>query len=291
MSNFRGLCTLAKACLFSTHDPNQMQTKNFLSKALKTALLTGTLFLPGPVFGQDYPFGSTADTVFDIIREDDPSSFVCLDYAGREIRQMWDKRQDNEFDLNVFLFRAYFSEGPPVDIILNPEFQTENEARAEALKYTRGLGQLPLILRRGIGQFGIHKGNEGFHGGPGKIFMYQDKADLRITQKHLEESIMHESVHASLDAEYSNARDWRNAQANDATFVTRYAAENPDGEDLAESVLFAYGLLYHPGRIPPVDSQVIAASIPARIAVISEILAIPQVVARTEEPPGTCQKD
>ena len=249
----------------------------------------GALFLiPTVVSGDEYPYDSTADTVFDIIREDDPSTFLCLDYRGRETRQMWDKRQNNEFYLNVFLFRAHFSEGPTLDIILNPEFQTENEARTEAMRYAKGLGQLPMILRQGIRQFGIHKGDKGFHGGPGKIFMYQDKASLRITQRHLEESIMHESVHASLDAAYARSSVWRAAQSSDDAFVTRYAAEHPDQEDLAESVLFAYGLLFHPGRIPPVDSEVIAAIMPARIATISEIFASQQSVGSNDVPPDSC---
>ena len=125
------------------------------------------------------------------------------------------------------------------------------------MRYVRGLGQLPPLLRAGIRQFGIHKGDQGFHGGPGKIFMYQDRTTLRIAQNHLEESLMHEAVHASLDATYRDDPAWRAAQDSDGRFVTAYAAAHPEGEDLAESLLFAYGLLRHPGRIPPVDSDAI----------------------------------
>ena len=257
---------------------------------LKSTLLACALLaLVGPARAEDPPFGSTADTVFDIIETGDPSSFVCLDYSGREIRQMWDKRQDGESDLETFLFRAHFSDSPAIDIILNPEFGTEDEARTEAMRYVRGLGQLPSLLRAGIRQFGIHKGDEGFHGGPGKIFMYQDRVTLRIEQNHLEESLMHESVHASLDAVYRDDPDWRAAQQSDGGFVTSYAAEHPEGEDLAESVLFAYALLRHPGRIPPVDSQDILRVMPARIEVISRILAREPKVAPTVQPPDTCK--
>lgn len=238
---------------------------------------------------QEPPFDSTADTVFDIIQTDDPSSFVCLDYRGRAIRQMWDKRQDGEADLNTFLFQAYFSDGPAIDIVLNPEFATEAEARAEAMRYVRGLGQLPPLLRAGIRQFGIHKGDQGFHGGPGKIFMYQDRTTLRIAQNHLEESLMHEAVHASLDATYRDDPAWRAAQDSDGRFVTAYAAAHPEGEDLAESLLFAYGLLRHPGRIPPVDSEAILSVMPARMKVIAAILETDAKVAQTAQPPDSCE--
>lgn len=252
--------------------------------------LSGALFSPVVGYANSAPpFSSTADTVFDIIKTTDDTQFLCLTYEGRTIRQMWDKRIDNESDLNVFLFKAYFTEGPTIDIILNPEFETVENARAEADRYTRGLGQLPLVFRHGIKQFGIHMGNEGFHGGPGKIFMYQDKTTLRISQKHLEESIMHESAHASLDALYRDSPEWRAAQQKDGTFVTKYAARHPDGEDLAESALFAYALLEHPGRIPPVDSRDIVNSMSARISVIRDILATELDLDPAPEPPDNCQ--
>jgi hypothetical protein len=187
------------------------------------------------------------------------------------------------------VFRAYFTDGPAIDIVLNPEFETEGEARAEALRYVRGLGQLPLVLRAGIVQFGIHKGDKSFHGGPGKIFMYQDKASLRMSQNKLEESILHEAVHASLDARWRDDPAWRSAQASDPGFVTRYGAAHPEGEDLAESVLFAYALLRHPGRIPPVDSADILRIMPHRLRVIETILATPPKVAPAPRPPDNCR--
>lgn len=235
------------------------------------------------------PFGSTADVVFDVIQRDDPTAFVCLNYEGRTIRQMWDKRIDGESDLNVFLFTAHYTDGPTIDIILNPEFNTEAEARAEAQRYAYGLGQLPIVFRQGLHQFGIHKGKKGFHGGPGKVFMYQEQADLRVSQNKLEESLLHESVHASLDALYRDSVAWRAAQQSDGAYITEYAAEYPDREDLAESAYFAYGLLRYPGRIPPVDSGVVARTIPARIQVIAEILSSQPTVDPPPPVPNTCR--
>lgn len=246
------------------------------------AISTPTALLAEP------PFSSTADTVFDIITEDDPSSFECLTYEGRTIRQMWDKRLDNEFDLNVFLFQAYFNDAPPFDIIVNPEFGTREAAEAEARRYTKGLGQLPLQFRFGIRQFGIHKGNPTFSAGAGKIFVYAGKTTTRIGQKHLEESLLHESIHASLDRTYAGSDVWIAAQKSDGRFMTRYAQSRPDREDLAETALFAYGLLRYPGRIPPVDSRDILSAVPARIAVIRDILNQTPDVGPVPTPPEGC---
>ncbi len=254
------------------------------------AAILAIAFAPAlPAAAQDTPFGSTADTVFDIIEIDDPSTFVCLAYEGRALRQMWDKRVDGEADENTFLFTAHFSDVTPIDIILNPEFGDEDEARAEAMRYTRGLGQLPLILRAGIRQFGVHKGKQGFHAGSGKIFMYQDQTSLRVSQNKLEESLFHEAVHASLDREHRLAPGWQAAQASDPRFLTAYAQNRPEREDLAESMLFAYALLEHPGRIPPVDSRDILAAIPARIDYVAQILAQVPQVDPPPAPPTHCR--
>ena len=235
------------------------------------------------------PFSSTADTVFDIITVDDPSNFVCLSYEGRTTRQMWDKRADNEFDFNVYLFRAHFDDSPPFDIIVNPEFGSREAAEAEARRYTWPLGQLPLVFRHGIRQFGIHKGNPTYSAGAGKIFVYADRTTTRIGQNHLEESLMHEAVHATLDRTFAQSPEWQAAQASDGRFMTRYAESRPEGEDLAETALFAFGLIRHPGRIPPVDSRDILAAVPARIAFIKDMISQTPQVPPAPTPPGNCK--
>lgn len=261
-----------------------------LAKRSKVSIVAAFICLLGQSVAANEPlYSSTADTVFDVIHTDDPSTFVCLAYKGRTTRQMWDKRLDAEPTLNVFLFQAHFTDSPAIDIILNPEFQNEPEARAEAMRYTRGLGQLPLVLRNGIKQFGLHKGREGFHGGSGKIFMYQDQASHRISQNKLEESIFHESVHASWDAIYRLDPDWIAAQDADGRFMTRYGAGRPDREDLAETALFAYALLKHPGRIPPVDSRDILGAVPNRIDFIKSILDSNETPAEVPTLPDSCR--
>ncbi len=134
--------------------------------AVGISILTGAAFLLAPTLAAANPtFSSTADTVFDIITVDDPSDYVCLSYQGRTTRQMWDKRVDNEFDFDVFLFQAHFSNSAPIDIIVNPEFGTIKAAEAEARRYTRALGQLPLVFRHGIRQLGIFDGTPTYSAG------------------------------------------------------------------------------------------------------------------------------
>ena len=223
------------------------------------------------------PFGSTADTVFDIIHTDDPSTFTCLEYNGRDRRQIWDKRVDGEPVVNTFLFESRYSDGTSVQIALNPEFETIDAARAEALRYVTGLGQLPTALREGIHRLSVHKGREGFHAGNEQIVMYAEMTDDRLGYDHLEESIFHEAVHATWDEEHRLSEGWKQAQAADGGFLTDYAAKSPEREDIAETALFAYAILNYPDRMPPADTDDIVRAVPHRIDYLRQLLppAIP----------------
>ena len=102
--------------------------------------------------------------------------------------------------------------------------------------------------------------------------MYAGKADERLTENHLEESIFHEAVHATWDEQHRLAPDWKLAQAKDRRFLTEYAEKSPEREDLAETALFAYGLLHYPGRIPPADTEDTFRAVPHRISYIKTLL-------------------
>ena len=218
------------------------------------------------------PFGDTAGTVFDILRRDDPSALQCLDPAGQAARQIWDKRVDGEPTVNAFIFVAHYADGTNIEIAVNPEFATPTAALAEALRFARPLGQLPTALRRGIARFSIHGGDESFHAGTGQIVVYAGKADQRASYDHLEESLFHEAVHASWDVEHRLSDAWQAAQQADGGFLTGYGAQHPDREDLAETALFAFAILHHPDRFPPVDTADTVAAVPNRIAYIAALL-------------------
>jgi hypothetical protein len=217
------------------------------------------------------PFSWTKDTVFDIIRSSDPSTFSCLEDVGRGNRRIWDKRVNGEPTVNAFLFVARYSDGANIEIAINPEFGTLEKARAEALRFAYPLGQLPTLLRGGIRRFSVHMGHKGFHAGRGQIIVYSGGADERARYNHLEESLFHEAVHASLDADHRLSDGWRRAQAADGQFLTSYAARRPDREDLAETALFAFAILHHPDRLPPADAEVTMRAIPHRIAYIKRL--------------------
>ena len=210
-------------------------------------------------------FSWTKDTVFDIIRTSDKSTFSCLEYVGRGDRRIRDKRVNGEPTVNAFLFVARYTDGANIEIGINPEFDTLEKATAEALRFAYPLGQLPTLIRAGIRRFSVHMGKKGFHAGTGQIVVYSGGANERASYNHLEESLIHEAVHASLDADHRLSDGWRRAQASDGQFLTSYGARRPEREDLAETALFAFAILHHPDRFPPADTEATMRAVPHRI--------------------------
>ena len=81
----------------------------------------------------------------------------------------------------------------------------------------------------------------------------------------LEETFIHEAAHTSLDGIYSNDLDWKNAQKIDCQFISTYALENPNREDIAESYLSYFAVRYASRRISKKMINIIHNTIPERI--------------------------
>jgi len=234
----------------------------------------------------DPPFSDTAGTVFDIIRTSDPTTLTCLVASGRGERQIWDKRVEDEPVIDAFLFDAHYSDGTNIEIAINPEFG--DAALAEAERYAAPLGQLPTPLRDGIDRFSVHAGRAGFHAGTGQIVVYAETTDNRLDYDHLEESLFHEAVHASWDADHRLSAGWIAAQQADGMFLTEYGQNSPEREDLAETALFAFALLHHPERFPPADTAATRNAVPHRIEYVAGLLPVDRPLVHSVSDPFAC---
>ena len=112
----------------------------------------------------DPPFGVTIFIDPDIIREDDPTTFVSLSYAGTGKRQMYDRRT-GWVNLEPCLFPAEYDDGLSIEIQVNPEFGSPENAQIYALKYAEVIGRLTTELRKDVQTSWIHRGDEPFGGG------------------------------------------------------------------------------------------------------------------------------
>lgn len=212
------------------------------------------------------PFSGTIFLDPDIITSSDPTSFQSVTSAGRGSRTMFDRRVNNWITVNAYLFDASFDDGLTAEIQVNPEFGSSSSALVEAEKYGSFIGQLPTVLRADVETVWIHKGTQPFGGGNNNILIHTGQSDLYMNDGILEETLVHEASHTSLDATHAEAPGWRTAQAADANFISTYARDNSDREDIAESFLLFLALRFRPDRISQALKESIKQTIPNRIS-------------------------
>jgi hypothetical protein len=219
------------------------------------------------------PLGGTIFIDPDIITASDPTTFTGLVYAGQESRTMFDRRAATGWvTIAPYLFDATFDDGLSAEIQVNPEFGSPAASQVEAEFYAAAIGRLPTGLRRDMETVWIHKGVELFGGGNNNILIHVGQGDLYIADGILEETLVHEAAHTSLDATHARAARWISAQSADPTFISAYARDNPFREDIAESFVPYLAIRYRGERISAELRRVIEQAIPNRIAYFDSLL-------------------
>ena len=213
------------------------------------------------------PFSGTVFIDPDIITPSDPTSLIDVTYAGRGDRRMFDRRPGDWVMFNAYLFDARFDDGLSAEIQVNPEFESVAAAMEQANKYARMIGQLPTVLRTEVETVWIHKGDNSFGGGNNNILIHIERySDDSRYADYVEEALIHEGGHTSLDPKHEEAPGWLAAQMADGGFISTYARDRPTREDVAESVLPWLAVQYRSDRISGADEQKILNAIPNRLA-------------------------
>jgi len=90
------------------------------------------------------------------------------------------------------------------------------------------------------------------------------------THRHpfIEEMAMHEAVHIRDNALGLRTHAWRRAQRADSIFVTRYAQNYPDREDMADTMWAWFVTRCVPERVNPWYLWAIETVIPARLTIL-----------------------
>ena len=95
-------------------------------------------------------------------------------------------------------------------------------------------------------------------------------AEHRLSRGLLEETLIHEGGHVSLDLDHARSPRWRAAQRADGVFINNYARDFPEREDVAESILAYFAVMYRSERISTEDRNTILDAIPNRFAYFDE---------------------
>lgn len=235
-------------------------------------LLSGLLLMVSSVFAQGGtpPFSGTAFLHPDIVTADDPSAFIGLRATGSGARNVFDRRINSFTTIQARLFEARYADGRPIEVQVNPEFPAD-EAYVVATFYARAVGQLPRVLRRDVDALWIHRGNQPFGGGNRSILIHTGTlaADY-IANGWLEEILMHEAVHTSLDAQLLASPGWQAAQVADNRYISDYAQRSA-GEDPAETFNAWFAQRHRADRIGPNLAATIANAVPARLAYLDAL--------------------
>lgn len=242
--------------------------RGLLSISLSVLIAAAPHALAQPLFSN-----SVVSNDLDFIRPDDPGSAFCIQYTGAARVEMPDKRHDTLFADNVYLYRAVYSENESVGIWVHPDVGGRADAEALIVPVIQAVAKLPPPMRALLDHVVIHQGNEpAFSEDRGRFFvLYSENIKSRISTHDLEETVFHESVHAALDVPHASSAGWIAVQRADGQFVTEYAAENPEGEDMAETALFAWAMLKYPGRLPSSIEAAVAALVPNRLAYFEKL--------------------
>ena len=109
-------------------------------------------------------------------------------------------------------------------LIVGAAIGTADDAKIQAEKFAPIIGRLTTELRKDVETVWIHRGMKPFGGGNNNLLIHTDYSFENYEQQGiLEETLVHEAAHTSLDAYHSFDNNWNQAQEHDCRFISDYA--------------------------------------------------------------------
>ena len=235
------------------------------------------------------PYQGTVFITPNLLGPADPTSLQSVTYIGRGERVIYDRRPGPWITVNAYLFSVRY-EGTDLEFQVNPEFGSRGAAQTEVDTYAAALGRLPAVFLLRAQKVQINAGHKLFGGNwhDRSFLIHTDQGKEYIRNGHLEEALIHEGAHVSLDGAHASSPGWRAAQTKDGVSISAYARDYPDREDIAESILPYFALRYRPDRLTDSDRAAILAAIPNRLIYFDEqgFDMSPYTPSEVQEPSG-----
>ena len=203
------------------------------------------------------PFGGTMWDLPDLIKSSDYTIYSTSSYQGIETRLFYDKSIPDFINYPAHIYKVNFGDDLSIDFEIYTEFTQEKAGNIEQ-KYAPLIGQLGKDLRRNIKSFEFLKGEEVASAqrtddlNYANITFHTDWLTLvetRFSGDRTEELLIHESAHLSIDPYVYGQQGWTDAVNLDGNFLSTYAKDNQDSEDVAETFQAYIAVKYFPDRI------------------------------------------
>ena len=284
------------------HQQSGLEDTNVLSKLAKrqenlelqigfiTPNYISSLSSPSQLPNHDTMNISTNMIYSTLIEPSDPSFLTEVTYIETALRYptrtLYYREGTEPFEVHIY--RAVYSNGHEMNFNIDTAFTLE-EAKSEAEKIAYMYGQVPGLLLVGMDDFVLFRG-EG-HPSSGRVTRFYTQV-MQNLGHFVEENFMHDMAHASLDWDEPNGskqqfdiaddktliphrgvlnkNEWVTVAREDDYFVSYYAKENPEREDIAESIIQYLVLRWRPERFDPFVLKFIEETIPGRISYLDQ---------------------
>ncbi|MBL6679027.1 MAG: hypothetical protein ISQ42_04400 [Flavobacteriaceae bacterium] len=206
----------------------------------------------------DPPFSGTMWDLPDLIKSSDYTVYSSSTYQGILDRLFYDKSIPDFITYPAHLYKVNFGDGLSVDFEIYSEFNQEEASNLEQ-KYAPLMGQLGKELRKNIKSIEFLKGEEVASAQRSDDLSYanitfhtewlNNTVETRPDGDRTEELFIHEAAHLSIDPYVYGQQGWTDAVNLDGNYLSTYAKDNPDSEDVAETFQAYIAVKFFPERI------------------------------------------
>ncbi len=204
------------------------------------------------------PFAGSLWGLPDLITSNDYSIYSSFQYFGIQNRLMYDQSIPDFVEYPAHIMNINFGDGLTIEFEIYEGF-TYNEAIVIKDKYAPLIGQLGKSLRQHIKSFEFMKESVIASAQRSEDLSYanitlhplwiEEVVETYPGGNRTEELLIHESAHLSIDPFVYGDENWNNAVELDGNYISNYAMDFSDREDIAETFQAYIAVKYFPERI------------------------------------------
>jgi len=189
---------------------------------------------------------------------------------------MWDRTANNGngawTEPLSWIYDIRYRDNVIAEVRIRQRDYTKSQADAAIIRYSHYLGRLPFVLRNGIKLINIMKADANFGGNNwnNSIDIYEGSLSERLlAEGNMEEMLLHEGTHAALDYLYND--QWITERNKDTKFISKYAYDNPNREDISETFAIWLALRNKENRLSADDYALVTEGLKHRIAYLNAL--------------------